>query len=39
MIGGFAMHGQGLDAIELFKKMEKERVVPDDITLVNVLSA
>ncbi|XP_039128125.1 pentatricopeptide repeat-containing protein At5g66520-like [Dioscorea cayenensis subsp. rotundata] len=39
MIGGFAMHGRGLDAIELFKKMEKERVVPDDITLVNVLSA
>ncbi|XP_038986533.1 pentatricopeptide repeat-containing protein At5g66520-like [Phoenix dactylifera] len=39
MIGGFAMHGRGEAAIELFKEMEKEGVMPDDITLLNVLSA
>ncbi|WVZ13125.1 hypothetical protein V8G54_017655 [Vigna mungo] len=40
MIGGFAMHGKGEDAIRLFKEMEQEgMVVPDDITFVNVLTA
>ncbi|KAG8367845.1 hypothetical protein BUALT_Bualt16G0115000 [Buddleja alternifolia] len=40
MIGGFAMHGKGKDAIELLKKMEVEsRVGPDYVTFVNVLSA
>lgn len=39
MIGGLAMHGRGEAAIDLFKKMEKENVTPDDITLVNVLNA
>lgn len=39
MIGGLGMHGCGKDAIELFKEMEKEAMVPDDITLLNVLSA
>ncbi|CAA0829848.1 Pentatricopeptide repeat-containing protein [Striga hermonthica] len=40
MIGGFAMHGRGKDAVELFKKMESEkRVKPDNVTFVNLLGA
>ncbi|WJX96349.1 hypothetical protein P8452_77568 [Trifolium repens] len=39
MIGGLAMHGKGEDAIQLFKEMEREMVVPDGITFVNVLAA
>lgn len=39
MIGGFAMHGKGEAAIELFKKMENESIPPDYITFVNLLSA
>ncbi|XP_023732615.1 pentatricopeptide repeat-containing protein At5g66520 isoform X1 [Lactuca sativa] len=39
MIGGFAMHGKGDSAIDLFKKMETESVSPDYITFVNLLSA
>ncbi|MED6172710.1 hypothetical protein PIB30_052500, partial [Stylosanthes scabra] len=39
MIGGFAMHGKGKDAIRLFREMEKEMVSPDSVTFVNVLSA
>ncbi|KAK8915894.1 Pentatricopeptide repeat-containing protein [Platanthera zijinensis] len=39
MIGGLAIHGHGEEAIMLFKEMEEEMVKPDDITLVNVLSA
>lgn len=39
MIGGFAMHGKGENAIELFKRMEREMVQPDHITFVNLLGA
>jgi pentatricopeptide repeat protein len=39
MIGGLAMHGKGEDAIQLFRVMEREMVVPDGITFVNVLAA
>ncbi|XP_043713785.1 pentatricopeptide repeat-containing protein At2g22410, mitochondrial-like [Telopea speciosissima] len=39
MIGAFAMHGYGLDAIKLFGKMQHERVPPDEVTFVGVLSA
>lgn len=39
MIGGFAIHGKGEEAIGLFKKMVKEGVVPDSITFVNLLCA
>ncbi|KAJ3700582.1 hypothetical protein LUZ61_004287 [Rhynchospora tenuis] len=39
MIGGFAIHGRGTDAIQVFKNMEKEGGVPDDITFLNVLIA
>lgn len=39
MIGGLAVHGRGEEAIDLFEKMEKEKVKPDGITLLNLLSA
>ncbi|XP_020276017.1 pentatricopeptide repeat-containing protein At5g06540-like [Asparagus officinalis] len=39
MIGGLAIHGRGEEAIELFKEMERSMVPPDDITLLNVLTA
>ncbi|KAK9139072.1 hypothetical protein Scep_008753 [Stephania cephalantha] len=39
MIGGLAMHGQGEAAVNLFREMEREKIAPDNITLVNVLSA
>ncbi|CAK8563867.1 unnamed protein product [Lathyrus sativus] len=39
MIGGFALHGKGEDAIRLFREMEREMVVPDAITFVNILTA
>ncbi|KAM0914359.1 hypothetical protein ACQ4PT_011557 [Festuca glaucescens] len=39
MIGGLAVHGRCKDAIELFHQMERENVAPDDVTLVNLLTA
>ena len=39
MIGGLAVHGRGEDAVDLFGRMEREGVAPDDVTLVNVLAA
>ncbi|XP_074295111.1 pentatricopeptide repeat-containing protein At5g66520-like [Silene latifolia] len=39
MIGGLAMHGRGEAAVELFKAMELERITPDHITFLNLLSA
>ncbi|THU47416.1 hypothetical protein C4D60_Mb09t15260 [Musa balbisiana] len=39
MIGGLAMHGLGKEAVKMFDEMMKEGVIPDDITLLNVLSA
>ncbi|KAL1569538.1 pentatricopeptide repeat-containing protein-like protein [Salvia divinorum] len=39
MIGGFAMHGRGREAIELLKRMEAEARKPDHVTFVNVLAA
>ncbi|KAG8092747.1 hypothetical protein GUJ93_ZPchr0012g20118 [Zizania palustris] len=39
MIGGLAVHGRCNDALELFRRMEMAGVAPDDITLVNVLTA
>lgn len=39
MIGGLAIHGRGQEAINLFNEMEKRMVKPDDITLLNLLSA
>lgn len=39
MIGGLAVHGKGEGAIELFKEMERSKVMPDGITLLNLLTA
>ncbi|KAJ4813953.1 Pentatricopeptide repeat-containing protein [Rhynchospora pubera] len=39
MIGGFAIHGRGIDAIQVFKNMESQGGLPDDITFLNVLIA
>ena len=39
MIGGLATHGRAEDAIELFSKMQRNKLKPDGITFVNILSA
>jgi pentatricopeptide repeat protein len=39
MIGGYAQHGYGNKALEVFKQMKTEGFEPDRITFVNVLSA
>ncbi|XAR49256.1 hypothetical protein NMG60_11032385 [Bertholletia excelsa] len=39
MIGGLAMHGRAEDAIELFLKMQREKVEPNDVTFVALLNA
>ncbi|KAE8720168.1 hypothetical protein F3Y22_tig00109908pilonHSYRG00034 [Hibiscus syriacus] len=39
MIGGLAMHGYGIEAIERFREMQREGIKPDRIMLIAVLSA
>ncbi|KAL5700890.1 hypothetical protein ACHQM5_026290 [Ranunculus cassubicifolius] len=39
ILGGLAMHSRGKEAVELFSKMLDERVKPNDITFICVLSA
>ncbi|GFP95060.1 pentatricopeptide repeat-containing protein at4g21065 [Phtheirospermum japonicum] len=39
VISGYAQNGQSLLAIELFKEMINEGVVPDEVTMVSVISA
>uniref|UniRef100_J3MJN1 DYW domain-containing protein n=1 Tax=Oryza brachyantha TaxID=4533 RepID=J3MJN1_ORYBR len=39
MLCSYASHGQGRMAIELFKRMRVEKMTPNEITLVGVLSA
>uniref|UniRef100_A0A0D9UZ93 Pentacotripeptide-repeat region of PRORP domain-containing protein n=1 Tax=Leersia perrieri TaxID=77586 RepID=A0A0D9UZ93_9ORYZ len=39
MIAGFALHGLGLEAVGLFRQMEKENVSPNNVTFLAVLSA
>ncbi|XP_017696024.1 pentatricopeptide repeat-containing protein At3g29230 [Phoenix dactylifera] len=39
MIGGLAMHGHSMEALELFDRMKDTGEKPDGITLVGVLSA
>ncbi|PWA91557.1 pentatricopeptide repeat-containing protein [Artemisia annua] len=39
MIRGFATHGYGREALELFKEMRSEGLAPDDVTMVVVISA
>ncbi|EOX97561.1 hypothetical protein QUC31_015627 [Theobroma cacao] len=39
MIGGYASHGFAIEALELFKLMERNKVQPTYITFISVLSA
>lgn len=39
MICGSASHGHAEEALSLFREIEKEQIVPNDITFVGVLSA
>ncbi|KAK4280632.1 hypothetical protein QN277_012234 [Acacia crassicarpa] len=39
MIGGYARNGQCLEAVALYERMLQEKLKPDNITLVGVLSA
>ncbi|KAD7117897.1 hypothetical protein E3N88_05165 [Mikania micrantha] len=39
MIGGFAQHGHGKDALSLFDDMLKDGIAPNNVTLVSVLCA
>ncbi|KAI9087351.1 hypothetical protein K1719_030671 [Acacia pycnantha] len=39
MIRGYARNGQGSEAVALYERMLKEKLKPDDITFVGVLSA
>ena len=36
MIGGLALHGKSIEAVELFSEMLKERVRPNGITFVGL---
>ena len=39
MIGGLGQHGRGQDALELFRKMKEDGLVPDAYSFVALLSA
>ena len=39
MIGGLGQHGRGQDALELFRKMKADGLVPDAYSFVGLLSA
>ncbi|KAF8401851.1 hypothetical protein HHK36_012798 [Tetracentron sinense] len=39
MMGGFAMHGYGEEALELFSEMERLGIKPNDITFIGALHA
>ncbi|CAI0449077.1 unnamed protein product [Linum tenue] len=39
MIAAYAVHGEGQEAIDLFKAMRKAGVPPNDVTFVSLLSA
>ncbi|KAI3823153.1 hypothetical protein L1987_04585 [Smallanthus sonchifolius] len=39
VIAGLALHGLGKEALDMFSRMEKARVRPNDVTLIAVLSA
>ncbi|GAB4841544.1 hypothetical protein Ancab_022258 [Ancistrocladus abbreviatus] len=39
MIAGFAFHGLGREALEIFFRMERDRVKPNEITFIAILSA
>ncbi|KAJ0606098.1 putative tetratricopeptide-like helical domain superfamily [Helianthus annuus] len=39
VIAGLALHGLGKQALDMFTRMEKAHVKPNDVTLISVLSA
>lgn len=39
MIAGFALHGLGNEALNMFKRMEMQNVRPNDVTFIAILSA
>ncbi|XP_028753851.1 LOW QUALITY PROTEIN: pentatricopeptide repeat-containing protein At5g55740, chloroplastic-like [Neltuma alba] len=39
MISAYALHGQAIESLALFRQMEKDPIVPDHITFTSVLSA
>ncbi|KAK1316041.1 Pentatricopeptide repeat-containing protein [Acorus calamus] len=39
MIAGLALHGLGVEALEMFTQMERENVKPNSITFIAILSA
>eukprot|EP00250_Pteridium_aquilinum_P016378 c23076_g1_i1 orf=375-3287(-) len=39
MIITYAQHGQGKDALRLFDQMQQEKVLPNEVTFIGVLSA
>lgn len=39
MIHGYALHGQAVEALSLFRRLKEERIEPDEITFTNILSA
>jgi pentatricopeptide repeat protein len=39
VIAGFALHGLGLKAVEMFCRMGRENVAPNDVTFLAILSA
>ncbi|XP_026661830.2 pentatricopeptide repeat-containing protein At5g04780, mitochondrial-like [Phoenix dactylifera] len=39
IIGSYALHGQGKEAIQLFESMLQDKIMPNEITFVGVLSA
>ncbi|KAG2598747.1 putative pentatricopeptide repeat-containing protein At5g09950 [Panicum virgatum] len=39
MISGYARHGLGMKALEIFEEMQRSREIPDHVTFVSVLSA
>ncbi|KNA09636.1 hypothetical protein SOVF_151780 [Spinacia oleracea] len=39
MIMGFGMHGQGNEALSMFDFMCAEKIVPDEVTFIGILSA
>eukprot|EP00249_Psilotum_nudum_P036207 c656_g1_i1 orf=3-233(-) len=39
MIAGYALHGQGIPALELFQKMRQEGIEPDKVSFLSILKA
>lgn len=39
MISGYALHGQAVEALSLFRRLKEECIKPDEITFTSILSA